>query len=69
MITTDADGRVTFLNALARSPTGWPHTDALGHLTYVFRIVHEDTRQPVDNAAIRGLQTGSCTMPSSTSYG
>ena len=59
VITTDADGRVTFLNAVAQSLTGWSQTDALGHLlTDVFRIVHEDTRQPVDNPAIRALQTG-----------
>jgi PAS domain S-box-containing protein len=59
VITTDAEGRVTFLNAVAQSLTGWPQIDALGHLlTDVFRIVHEDTRQPVDNPAIRALQTG-----------
>jgi PAS domain S-box-containing protein len=59
VMTTDAEGRVTFLNAVAQSLTGWLQTDALGHLlTDVFRIVHEDTRQPVDNPAIRALQTG-----------
>src|SRR5687767_15273660 len=59
VITTDADGRVTFLNAVAQSLTGWSQTDALGHLlTDVFKIVHEDTRQPVDNPAIRALETG-----------
>ena len=59
VITTDAEGRVTFLNAVAQSLTGWSQTDALGHLlTDVFRIVHEDTRQPVDNPAVRALQTG-----------
>ena len=59
VITTDADGRVTFLNAVAQSLTGWSQTDALGHLlTDVFRIVHEDTRELVDNPAIRALQTG-----------
>ena len=59
VITTDAEGRVTSLNAVAQSLTGWSQTDALGHLlTDVFRIVHEDTRQPVENPAIRALQTG-----------
>ena len=59
VITTDAEGRVTSLNAVAESLTGWSQTDALGHLlTDVFRIVHEDTRQPVENPAIRALQTG-----------
>ena len=59
VITTDAEGRVTFLNAVAESLTGWSQTDALGHLlTDVFRILHEDTRQVVENPAIRALQTG-----------
>ena len=60
VITTDAAGRVTFMNAVAQSLTGWSQTDALGHLlSDVFRIVHEDTRQPVDNPALRALRTGS----------
>ena len=59
VITTDADGRVISLNAVAQALTGWSQTDALGQLlTDVFRIVHEDTREPVDNPAIRALQTG-----------
>ena len=59
VITTDADGRVTSMNAVAQALTGWSQTDALGQLlTDVFRIVHEDTREPVDNPAIRALQTG-----------
>ncbi len=59
VITTDADGRVTSMNAVAQALTGWSQTDALGQLlTDVFQIVHEDTREPVDNPAIRALQTG-----------
>jgi len=59
VITTDAEGRVTSLNAAAQGLTGWSQTDALGQLlTDVFRIVHEDTGEPVDNPAIRALQTG-----------
>ena len=59
VITTDADGRVTSMNAVAQALTGWSQTDALGQLlTDVFRIVHEDTREPVENPAIRALQTG-----------
>ena len=60
VITTDADGRVTFMNAVAEALTGWSQTDALGHLLpEVFQIVHETTREPVDNPAMRALQTGS----------
>ena len=58
VITTDAEGRVTSMNAVAQALTGWSQTDALGHvLTDVFQIVHEDTRQAVENPAIRALQT------------
>ncbi len=60
VITTDADGRVTFMNAVAQALTGWSQTDALGHLLpEIFQIVHEETREPVDNPALRALQTGS----------
>ena len=59
VITTDADGRVTFMNAVAQALTGWSQADALGQLlTDVFRIVHEDTREPVENPAMLALQTG-----------
>ena len=58
VITTDAEGRVTFMNGVAQALTGWSQADALGQLlTDVFRIVHEDTREPVENPAIRALQT------------
>jgi PAS domain S-box-containing protein len=59
VITTDADGRVTFMNAVAQALTGWSQTDALGRLLPdIFQIVHEDTREQVENPAIRALQTG-----------
>jgi PAS domain S-box-containing protein len=60
VITTDVDGRVTFMNAVAQALTGWPQTDALGHrLPDVFQIVHEETREPVNNPAIGALKTNS----------
>ncbi len=59
VITTDNDGRVTYLNAVAESLTGWTHADALGQpLDAVFRIVNEDTRQPVVNPASTALRQG-----------
>ncbi len=59
VITTDGEGRVTFLNRVAEDLTGWSQADALGQLlTDVFRIVHETTRAAVDNPALRALQTG-----------
>ena len=53
VITTDADGRIDYLNAVAESLTGWSLHEAAGQpLESVFRIVNEQTRQPVDNPAI-----------------
>ena len=59
VITTDADGMVTYLNPVAESVTGWPAAEATGKpLTEVFRIIHEDTRTPVDDPVRKVLQTG-----------
>jgi PAS domain S-box-containing protein len=59
VIATDADGRVTFLNPIAHDLTGWREADAQGvKLEDVFHIVNEDTRQPVDNPALRALREG-----------
>jgi PAS domain S-box-containing protein len=59
VITTDGEGRVTFMNAVAQALTGWSQADALGQLLQdVFPIVHESTRQPVENPALRALQVG-----------
>ena len=59
VITTGVDGRVTYLNAVAESLTGWTQADAVGQpLDIVFRIVNEDTRQPVANPATRALREG-----------
>lgn len=59
VISTDAEGRVTFMNGVAESLTGWPQADAVGRpLTEVFRIVNEYTRLPVENPALRALREG-----------
>jgi PAS domain S-box-containing protein len=59
VITADIEGKVTFLNPVAESMTGWNVSDARGKpLTGVFRIVNEYTRAPVDNPIARVLQTG-----------
>jgi PAS domain S-box-containing protein len=59
VISTDADGRVVFLNGVAEALTGWPQAEAAGRpLPDVFRILHERTRQPVENPALRALREG-----------
>jgi len=59
VITTDTEGRVTSLNRVAESLTGWTDQDARHQpLDVVFRIVNEDTRQGVENPATRALQEG-----------
>ncbi len=59
VISTDAEGRVTFLNAVAETLTGWTQAEALGRsITEVFRIIREDTRQPVENPTLRALREG-----------
>ena len=59
VITTDVDGDVTYLNAVAESLTGWTSQQALGQpLAKVFRIVSEETRAPVENPATKALRDG-----------
>ena len=59
VITTDAEGRVTFLNLQAERLTGWPSGEAAGQpLESVFRVLDEQTRQPVGNVGRRALHEG-----------
>ncbi|EAR20503.1 PAS domain-containing hybrid sensor histidine kinase/response regulator [Nitrococcus mobilis] len=59
VITTDTEGRITSLNAMAESLTGWASAEAAGRpLDAVFRIVNEQTRRTVDNPATRTLREG-----------
>jgi PAS domain S-box-containing protein len=59
VITTGAEGRVAFLNPVAESLTGWARAESVGQpLGDVFRIVNEQTRQPVESPAIRALRDG-----------
>lgn len=59
VITTDVDGCVTYLNGVAESLTGWTDQQAHGvPLAQVFRIVNEETREPVESPATRALREG-----------
>ena len=59
VITTDTEARITYLNEVAESLTGWSLTEALRQpLERIFRIVNEVTRTPVKNPASRALREG-----------
>jgi PAS domain S-box-containing protein len=59
VITTDVQGKVTYLNPAAESMTGWTSAQARGEpLERVFNIINEDTRQTVENPISKVLQTG-----------
>src|SRR5579872_7519964 len=59
VITTDTAGHVTFLNAVAESLTGWTLPEAAGQpLDSVFRIINEESRQPVESPTVRALRDG-----------
>jgi PAS domain S-box-containing protein len=56
VITSDVEGRVTFMNRMAETLTGWAQAEALGRsLTDIFQILNEESRQPVENPALRAL--------------
>ena len=59
VITANTDGRVTFLNAVAESLTGWELDAAAGEpLDSIFRIINEETREPNENPAVQALRDG-----------
>jgi PAS domain S-box-containing protein len=59
IIATDEHGHITFINPVAEKLTGWSAEEAQGEsLQNVFRIVNEDTRQEVDNPALRAISEG-----------
>jgi len=59
VITTDTAGRVSFLNAIAESLTGWSQREAESQpLEKVFRIINEDTRETVESPVTKSLRNG-----------
>jgi PAS domain S-box-containing protein len=59
VIATDIQGRVTFLNSVAQKLTGWAADEAQGEqLQSVFRIVDEQSRQPVANPVDKVMRDG-----------
>jgi two-component system cell cycle sensor histidine kinase/response regulator CckA len=59
VIATDAEGRLTFLNPIAESLTGWQQKEATGQsLDEVFRIINEKTRAIVESPVTKVLREG-----------
>jgi PAS domain S-box-containing protein len=59
VIATDRQARVTFLNPVAESLTGWTRREAEGEpLERVFPIYREGTREPVEHPVARVLREG-----------
>jgi diguanylate cyclase (GGDEF)-like protein/PAS domain S-box-containing protein len=57
VVSSDVAGRVTYLNAIAETLTGWSLADALGHrLEDVFHIVDATTRIPAPNPMRRAIR-------------
>ena len=59
VITTDAEGRVDYLNPVAENVTGWTYGEAQGYpLTEVLPLINEATRQPMKSPADISLNSG-----------
>ncbi|MHC1744469.1 MAG: PAS domain-containing protein [Syntrophobacteraceae bacterium] len=59
VIATDAEGRVSFVNPVAESLTGWKSAEALGQpLSSIFRVVNERTGEPLDEPVTQVLREG-----------
>ncbi len=59
VITTDALGRVEYVNPVAEALTGWSAADARGlALDRVFRLIEEETREPIPDPVLRCLAGG-----------
>lgn len=59
VITTDLQSRVLFMNPVAETLTGWPFGEAAGKpITEVLPLVNEETRQAVENPAVRVMRNG-----------
>jgi PAS domain S-box-containing protein len=59
VITTDIEGKVTFLNPMAEMMTGWKTAETSGQpLDRVFNIISEDTRKPAKNPVDKVLRDG-----------
>lgn len=59
VIATDPQGYVVFMNPVAERLTGWTEAEAAGHpLQEVFRIIHEETGETVEDPCQKVIRTG-----------
>jgi two-component system, cell cycle sensor histidine kinase and response regulator CckA len=56
VLAVDPEGRITFLNAVAETLTGWPREEARGkNAAEVLRLLDERTRETIENPLERAL--------------
>lgn len=56
VISTDADGKIAYMNATAAEMTGWKSQHAIGRtLAEVFRIIDATTRQPAPDPGLHAV--------------
>ena len=59
VIATDNTGRISFMNPIAESLTGWKSDVAIGEpVTEVFRVFNEQTGEPLEEPVARVLREG-----------
>jgi len=69
VITTDANGQITYINPVAEQLTGWWRDAATGlALHQVFRLIDKITRQPLDYPLHRCLREGETIRHESNIY-
>lgn len=57
VLSTDTHGKVTYLNKIAESMTGWSSEEAIGRpFSEIFKIIDGKTREPAVNPAQRALE-------------
>lgn len=57
VITTDVDSRITYINPVGETITGWSKVDAMDRpVTEVFKIIDEDSREPIECPIRRSLE-------------
>jgi len=57
VLATDREGRITFLNPVAETLTGWPGAEARGKtVSEVMRLVKAKSHEPIENPLLRALR-------------